>query len=216
MSLRRQPIKPPASSVRSVGLDAQELRRRIAAHLRQHARAGETAMVDVEEVVIDEQSGDMTVTHEQLATSPRAVRKIPRPNPPLVGEAVWGLPVDWYMHLTWLPAVIFAAVKIVAMIVNGRSAALSSSWWTLPLVVLAGAVVGWLAAREQISLGQVIVSGVTMGALAGVIVALFRFLWTWKLIAILNLIVEPAYFALAAAIGAVIGYYIIRRWLLKN
>lgn len=213
--MRRQVSKSPNSITNSVGLDAQELRQRIAAHLQEHAQAGETAMVDIEEVVINEQAGTVSVKHEQLAAAPREKRVI-RPRPPLVGEAVWGLPVDWYMRLTWLPAVIVAVIKIIIMLINGRSAALSSSWWTLPLILLAGAAIGWLAAKEQISFGQVIVSGVTMGALAGVIVALFRFFWTWKLIAILNLVVEPAYFALVAAVGAIIGFYIVRRWIFKN
>jgi hypothetical protein len=44
--------------------------------------------------------------------------------------------------------------------------------------------------------------------IAAVVVLLF----SWKLVAFLNIVVQPAYFALIAGVAAPIAGFIVRRW----
>ncbi len=193
------------------GLDAAELRRRIEQHLAEHAAAGDTAAIDVEEVVLHGDTGKVTIQHERAVVQPRhQVRPSSLPDLAVAGagERVLGLPVEWYFRLAWPYAVGGAVLTAVV------------TWWAgtaadvlRPLVAAAlGVAVGIAAGRRQINLGQAAVAGITAGAAAGLIASLVVLVTTWTLVSFLNVIVLPAYMAFAGALLAPLATIIWRRW----
>jgi hypothetical protein len=205
---RRTPVVPAVEA--AGGLDAAELRRRIQQHLDQHAAAGDTAAMAVEEVVLHADTGKVTVQQERVVVQPRH-HLAPTRLPDLViagaGERVLGLPVEWYFRLVW-PYAVFGAVIVAAI-----------AWWgggvadVLRLLVAAGIgiAVGVVSGRHGVNLGQSAVAGATAGAVAGLIASLLVLVTSWTLGSFLNIIVLPAYLAFVGALLAPAAALVWRR-----
>jgi hypothetical protein len=187
-------------------LDADELRQRIQRHLEQHAAEGDAAAMAVEEVVMHHDTGKVTIQEERVMVKPR-----PRnaETGTLAGEQVFGLPVEWYFRMVWLPTLV---ATILVVIITLRGSALSINPWILPLVAVLGLVVGIISARRGATWSQVMATGVTAGASTGLLSALIVLIFTWKLVAFLNIVVQPAYFALIAGVTAPLAGFAVRRW----
>ncbi len=210
MPPRRPAPQAPVAELAG-GLDAAELRRRIEQHLAEHAAAGDTAAIDVEEVVLHSDTGKVTIQHERAVVQPRHQAR-PSSLPDLAvagaGERLLGLPVEWYFRLAW-PYAVSGAVLTAAV-----------SWWAggagdtiRPLVAAAtGFAVGIAAGRRQINLGQAAVAGATAGAAAGLIASLVVLVTSWTFASFLNVIVLPAYMAFAGTLLAPLAAAAWRRF----
>lgn len=205
----RRPAPQPPVAEPAGGLDAAELRRRIEQHLAEHAAAGDTAAIDVEEVVLHADTGKVTVQHERAVVQPhRPPRSLPDLSVSGAGERVMGLPVEWYFRLVWMYALVGAALTAAV------------AWWgggaegTLRLLAAAamGVAVGIVASRRGANLRQAAVAGATAGAAAGLLAAVAVLVTTWTLVSFLNIIVLPAYLAFVGAALAPLAAWIWRRW----
>ena len=202
----RRIAKPLLSAEPARGLDADELRLRIQKHLEQHAAEGDSAAMAVEEVVLHHDTGKVTIQEERVMVKPRQRNT---ETGTLAGEQVFGLPVEWYFRMVWLPTLI---ATILVVIITLRGSALSINLWILPLVAILGLVVGIISARLGATWSQIMATGVTAGASVGLLSALVVLIFTWKLVAFLNIVVQPAYFALVAGVVAPIAGFVVRRW----
>ena len=210
MPPRRRAPAVPAIEVAG-GLDAAELRRRIQQHLDQHAAAGDTAAMAVEEVVLHADTGKVTVQQERVVVQPRhhlAPSRLPDLAIAGAGERVLGLPVEWYFRLAWPYAVAGAALTAIVAWWGGSAADVLR----LLVAVGIGIAVGVVSGRHGVNLGQSAVTGATAGAAAGLIASLLVLVTSWTLGSFLNIIVLPAYLAFVGAILAPAAAFAWRRW----
>lgn len=206
----RPPVPQEPSAQPAGGLDAAELRRRIEQHLAEHAAAGDTAAIDIEEVVLHGNTGKVTVQHERAVVQPH---RAPQPVSQLAdlavggaGERVMGLPVEWYFRLAWPYAVGGGLLLAVATWLG------AASWVRLLLAVAVAVATGLAAGGRQVNLAQSAVAGATSGAAAGLLASVLALVTHWTLANFLNIIVLPAYLALAGALLAPLAAWAWRRF----